>query len=665
MQTEVEAHTTKASLERSSVDEASNFDSKISLKVARRTLRFITYVRQLLMARIALGVLILLAALPIPWLFKILIDHGVMAMSISEAELYPFFMYPLLNLLADSTPLQIAGATCCGLGAIFIFFGYATNTELHARLAQGADVATQSENKTNDGFSAASGVVGFLDFRLHVKISQQITHKVRSELFAKLSQLPVVSLVKQRAGDAVFRVMHDAPSLGIICMSLIVQPIFFIFSALLGLWILWSVYGTDAPELVWLGASAIFVTLFITLPFTRWIRRLSHQSRISGSEVVNFTEEGIRNKKVIQSLGTEQQEQEKFALASGLAFRRSLILIASLRAIEWLAEHVHLLFQSLGYWFIFSGIINGTMTLGDAPVILRMYSMLYETAMQLGRIWIDQQDHLAAAQRVFKIIDAEHDETSRQGGELKLSRPPAISYNNVNFAYPNGFSVLHDINLEIASGETVAFVGKTGAGKTTLAYLLPRFLKPSSGEILLEGRPIQTIDHKPLRRQVTYLFQEHQFIDGTIGENLRIANADASDSELVEACEDTQAWPFIKDMPGELNYRILADGSGLSVGQQQRLSLARASLAKSKVLILDEPTASLDTSTEKALQPFIQAKERTTLIITHRLATIRMADRVVFLLNGSVHAFAPHDELLATNESYAGFIGKLEQPRVY
>ena len=202
------------------------------------------------------------------------------------------------------------------LGAIFIFFGYATNTELHARLAQGADVATQSENKTNDGFSAASGVVGFLDFRLHVKISQQITHKVRSELFAKLSQLPVVSLVKQRAGDAVFRVMHDAPSLGIICMSLIVQPIFFIFSALLGLWILWSVYGTDSPELVWLGASAIFVTLFITLPFTRWIRRLSHQSRISGSEVVNFTEEGIRNKKVIQSLGTEQQEQEKFALES-------------------------------------------------------------------------------------------------------------------------------------------------------------------------------------------------------------------------------------------------------------------------------------------------------------------------------------------------------------
>ena len=395
-------------------------------KIALRTLSYIKHAQSLVFGRITVGCIILVVSLPIPWLFKILIDHGVMALPVLQADLYPFFMQPILDRLVDREPIEVVGIVCLGLIAIFALFGYATNTELHARLAQGADVATQSENKANDGFSAASGLVGLLDFRLHVLISQRITHFARQEIFDKFVRMPVVNIVKQRAGDAVFRVLHDTPSIGVVCMSILVQPIFYLLGAFLGLWILWLVYGSAAPELVWLGASAFAVTLLSTLPFTRFIRRLSQSSRRSGSDVLNLTEEGIRNREVTQSLGAEEKEQEKFAEASRFSFRRSLILMASLRVIEWLSEHVHLLFQSFGYWFIFSNIIEGKMTLGDAPVILRMYSMLYETAMQLGRIWVDQQDHLAAAERVFTILNKidEKPETSTKKRDLSVTHPP-------------------------------------------------------------------------------------------------------------------------------------------------------------------------------------------------------------------------------------------------
>mgnify|MGYP003298336976 FL=1 len=630
-------------------------------KIALRTLSYIKHALSLIFGRITVGCIILVVSLPIPWLFKILIDHGVMALPVLQADLYPFFMQPILNRLVDREPIEVVGIVCLGLIAIFALFGYATNTELHARLAQGADVATQSENKANDGFSAASGLVGLLDFRLHVLISQRITHFARQEIFDRFVRMPVVNIVKQRAGDAVFRVMHDTPSIGVVCMSILVQPIFYLLGAFLGLWILWLVYGSAAPELVWLGASAFAVTLLSTLPFTRFIRRLSQSSRRSGSDVLNLTEEGIRNREVTQSLGAEEKEKEKFAEASRFSFRRSLILMASLRVIEWLSEHVHLLFQSFGYWFIFSNIIEGKMTLGDAPVILRMYSMLYETAMQLGRIWVDQQDHLAAAERVFTVLNKidEKPETSTKKRDLSVTHPPLVRYQDITFGYPGNQPILKEINLTITAGETLALVGRNGAGKTTLAYLLPQFLEPQSGRILFNDSELEAFRKESIRRHVTFIFQEHQFIDGSVRENLLLGDPSATDEELAQACRETAAWDFIQDLPGALDHQIFVDGTGLSVGQQQRLSIARANLGKSKMLILDEPTASLDLPTELALKPWIQSDERTTLIISHRLTTIKMADRVAFLEDGRIVGCAPHKELVETNEDYAEFISSL------
>ena len=630
-------------------------------EIALRTLGYIKHAQSLVFGRIAVGCIILFVSLPIPWLFKILIDHGVMALPVLEADLYPFFMQPILERLVGREPIAIVGIICLGLMAIFALFGYATNTELHARLTQGADVATQSENKANDGFSAASGVIGLLDFRLHVMISQRITHCARHELFSKFAQMPVVNIVKQRAGDAVFRIMHDAPAIGVVCMSILVQPIFYLLGSFLGLWILWLVYGSAAPELVWLGASAFAVTLLSTFPFARWIRRLSQSSRRSGSDVLNLTEEGIRNREVIQSLGAEEKEQEKFASASRFSFRRSLILTASLRVIEWLSENLHLLFQSFGYWFIFSNIIEGKMTLGDAPVILRMYSMLYETAMQLGRIWIDQQDHLAAAERVFTILNQkdEKPEISLKGQELSMTHPPLVRYEDITFGYPGNQPILKKINLTIAAGETLALVGRNGAGKTTLAYLLPQFLEPQNGHIFFDNRKLGLFRQESIRRHITFIFQEHQFIDGSVRENLLLGDPSATDDDLVQACREAAAWDFIQDLPGELGHKIFADGTGLSVGQQQRLSIARANLGNPKMLILDEPTASLDLPTELALKPWIQSDTRTILIISHRLTTIKMADRVAFLKDGSIIGCAPHEELIETSQDYAEFISNM------
>ena len=620
---------------------------------------------RLFTARAGLVVLIYALGLPLPWFLKILIDHGVMRQPIppgGEGLLYPFFMTGLLDSVSGLDPLAVTLYALAALAVTFLFVGYSGNTLLEANLAEGADVATRSENKISAGFSAAHGLVGLLDLCLAIRLSQRITHHVRGELFSRLCRHPMTSLNVQQPGDAIFRVLHDAPSIAGICYALTLNPLAMIVSVGANLWVLTAVYGGVAPELVWIGLSAVGLTLAATSPLARWARRASQASRASGSATTDEVEEGLKNVAAVQSLGGGDRQREQFAAASRESFRQSLLLVWVANVVEWIAENVHLVFATAGFWVIFTGIIRGELTLGDTPVVIRMYSLLYETAMQFGRIWIDQQDNAAAARRVFFSMDheAERSAGSRPGTIPVLgSDPLSLRFEDVGFRYPDGRRALVAVSFEVSAGQTLAIIGPSGAGKTTLAQMIPKFLHPSDGRITLNGVDLADLDTSAQRRAVAYVFQEHQLLTDTVAANLRIAKPEATVSEMESACRLAGALDFVRAMPDGFDSGIGRGGGALSTGQKQRLSIARGLLRGAPILILDEPTAALDAETEQALLDALSAsgRDRLTIVIAHRLSTIERADRIVYLDRGQIVETGSPDELMAKPDgAYRRFV---------
>ncbi|MYD96338.1 MAG: ABC transporter ATP-binding protein [Gammaproteobacteria bacterium] len=630
----------------------------------KRSLGYLWPVRRLFAARAGLMVLIYALGLPLPWFLKILIDHGVMQEPIppgGEGLLYPFFLVPFLDSASGMDPLAVTLYALIVLAVVFLFVGYSGNTSLEANLAEGADVATRSENRISAGVSAAHGLVGLVDLCLAIRLSQRITDHVRIDLFSRMSRQPLTSLNLQRSGDAIFRVLHDAPSVAGICYALTLSPLGMVVSVGANLWILAGVYGGVAPELVWIGLSAVFLTLVATSPLARWARRVSQASRASGSATTDEVEEGLKNVAAVQSLGGAERQRERFAVASRESFRQSLLLVWVVNVVEWIAEHVHLVFATAGFWVIFSGIVRGDLTLGDAPVVIRMYSLLYETAMQFGRIWIDQQDNAAAARRVYFSMDhkAELATTSGPGTPLPALDPVSLRFDGVGFRYPDGRRALADVSFEARAGQTLAIVGPSGAGKTTLAQMIPAFLRPTEGRLTLNGADIADLDTAALRRGVAYVFQEHQLLTDTVAANLRIAKPDATIAEMESACRLAGALDFVRAMPDGLDTTIGRGGGTLSTGQKQRLSIARGLLRGAPILILDEPTAALDPETERVLLDTLSetGRDRLTIVIAHRLSTIERADRIVFLDQGRLVETGTPDELMTKDDgAYRRFV---------
>ena len=625
----------------------------------KRSLGYLWPQRRLVGARVGLMVLIYALGLIIPWLLKIVVDHGVMQQPIevgAEGFLFPGFMTPFLNFVAGMEPLAVTLYTLVFLGTMFLFVGYSGNTLLEANLAEGADVATRSENKISAGSSAAHGLVGLLDLCIAIRLSQRITDHVRRITFSRLSRQSIPTLNLQRTGDALFRVLHDAPSIAAICHALTLNPLAMLISVGANLWVLATVYGAVAPSLVWIGFSAVLLTLVATSPLAQWARRISQASRASGSATTDEVEEGLRHVGAVQSLGSTDRQRKQFAEASRESFRQSLLLVWVVYVVEWIAENVHLVFATAGFWVIFSGIVRGDLTLGDAPVVLRMYSLLYETSMQFGRIWIDQQDNAAAARRVFFAMDHDVEEMDFRSDHThlgRLERDFTLRFDHVGFHYADGRRALEDVSFEAHAGETIAIVGPSGAGKTTLAYMIPKFLLPTEGRVLLNGIDLATMDVQSVRENVAYVFQEHQLLTDTVAANLRVAKSNASLTEMKQACNLVGALDFVEAMPDGFESKIGRGGSTLSVGQKQRLSIARGILSEAPILILDEPTAALDPANETLLLDTLRASQRRlNIVIAHRIRTIERADRILFLDQGQMIETGSPAELLSRQGSY-------------
>jgi ABC-type multidrug transport system fused ATPase/permease subunit len=631
------------------------------VEALRRMLRYAAPFRARFAVKMALLLVSIVPLVLLPWPSKIVIDHVIEGAPIVPAA-YPFFLRPLLAPLAGADPATVLAWTVAAQLALLVLVGafganFREQDTAEAQLGGGHDTQTRTESEANSGFSLAGGLLGWIDFRWTIRLTQDLNHHYRASLFQRVHELPMTAFDDERIGDAVYRVMIDTPSITTACYRILLTPL----GSIAGIAVVataMSLTVRNEPGLVVAALAMIPVALCASLPLAASMRRRSLASRSAGSVTTSTAEEGLAQVLAVQSLGAGVQQRDHFDRDSWSSFGayRAVVrtgmaafligFVPGAAVVGWALMHTANL------------VIAGTLTRGDFLVIFTYFVQAAIAALTIGSLWFDLQGASAGLERVFFLMDqpAERDDT---GARPFPGLRHALRFEDVGFRYPDGTRALDGVSFEARAGSLTALVGPAGSGKTTLAHCAARFLEPSEGRVLLDGSDLRRWTRDSLRACVSYVFQETFLFDTTIAECLRLGAPDATDDQLWRALEMARAADFVAALPNGLATRVGRGGSQLSVGQRQRLAIARALVRDSDLLILDEPTSALDPETETALVETLQAagRERLVLVAAHRLSTIRSAGQILFLEDGRLVESGSHAELVARpNGSYRRFL---------
>ena len=592
----------------------------------------------------------------IPWPTKIIIDHVVLGRPIAEATGYPPIWRPFLTALAGASPLEVLLAVLAVFAVLILLIGgYAqgdnARDETEGNLEEGHDTATRVENSLHGAHSYLGGIYGYIDFKINTRLTQSVNHYLRARLFERIKALPMTTLEDQRIGDSVYRVMYDAPSInhgfyGIwwgIPMALAVM--------MMAIGTFMSAYPYS-PGFILLTAAVFPLFFVLSVGFARMSRRRAQASRAAGAIATSTIEEGMDNVLAVQSLGGNRRERGRFADDSGESFKRY-------RGYVWVGITVGQLVE-VGYYVIVMGsvlyastqVIDGVLSPGDYGALLFYFKWIRGPARSMGLTWVHLQYHAAGLRRVFALTDTPGEEDLGSKTLPPIER--GVVFRNAGLVYPDGRRALAGVNMSAEVGQIVAIAGPTGAGKTSLASLIPRYRVATEGEVLIDGVDVKDATLASVRSQVTYVFQETQLFSDTVGDNIRFGKPDASQAEVERVARVAGAHDFIAALPQGYDTKLGTSMSKLSVGQKQRIAIARGLLRDSRVLILDEPTSALDPETEKFLVRSLKeaARDRLVIVIAHRLSTIASADKIVFLEDGSLRETGSHAELMALPDGH-------------
>lgn len=410
-----------------------------------------------------------------------------------------------------------------------------------------------------------------------------------------------------------------------------------------------------SPELT---AAALVVAPAIVIPvvlIARRLRRLSRQARDRIGALTGVLSETIRGRRVVQAYGAEAYESARFESENELSFRLSKGGARVMALASPLVETASVLAFVLLLVWAGKRIEGGSLTFGTFVSFAVGLAMMYQPFKRATRINLALQHALASARRVFEVLDAPVAVVDAPDARPMEPFRQAIRFEGVSFRYPGGETdVLSAIDLTLERGTVTALVGPSGAGKTTLANLLPRFLDPSAGRILVDGTDLRTLTLRSLRGAIGLVTQDVVLFDDTVRRNVAYGRTDVSETRLREALRAANADAFVGALPAGLDAPVGESGSRLSGGQRQRLAIARALVKDPPILVLDEATSALDTESERAVQEALERlmAGRTVLVIAHRLSTVRRADRIVALDAGRIVEAGTHDELLARRGLY-------------
>ena len=394
------------------------------------------------------------------------------------------------------------------------------------------------------------------------------------------------------------------------------------------------------------------------LAYTLTAGKRYREARKATSALNSLLHDNLDGIRQIKTYATEEREHARFNAASDALRKASLIVMR-----VWALYNPSMnFFGSVGMimilWVGALSVLNGSIQLGVLGSFLLLARYLYEPVGRLHTLNQLLQAGRAASERVFSILDAPVEEGWREEAIITPVPTPLrgdVRYEGVGFEYQNGSPVLHDITLHANPGEMIALVGPTGAGKTSLIHLLSRFYELTSGAILIDGHPIRTIPLGQLRESVAMVTQESFLFNGSTADNLLIAKHDATEEEMWRALAAANAESFVRRLPKGIYTQLGERGVKLSVGEKQRLSIARALLKNPPILVLDEATASVDNTTERLIQEALAhlLEGRTSFVIAHRLSTVRHADQILVMDRGRIVEQGSHESLLASNGLYA------------
>jgi subfamily B ATP-binding cassette protein MsbA len=482
-------------------------------------------------------------------------------------------------------------------------------------------------------------------------VGQRFVFDLRCRLFAHMQQLSLRFHDTQRRGDLITRLTSDIQAIqDLVSNGLIVlgsNAFLLIGMLILMFWLNWQfafVALAVAPLLFW--------TVF---RYTHRIKVAAREARVSTGLLASLAQETLASIRIVQGLAQEEQQNDRFQAQSESSLRSYLEGVRYQARVAPLVDVFAAIGLALVMWFGATHVIEGHLTTGDMVVFFAYVTNLYSPMKALSRLSYITSKASVGAERIADIMDVSSEVRDRQGAREVSQLKGEIEFRDVSFEYKPGQSVLSGINLSIAPGEKVAIVGATGAGKSTLISLVPRLYDPSSGTVSIDAEDIRNYSVQSLRAQISLVLQDSLLFSGTIRENIAFGRPDASDQEIVAAAVVANAAEFIDVLPDSYETLVAEGGTTLSGGQKQRIAIARAILRGSPILILDEPTSGLDAASERTVIDALEraARGRTTLLIAHRLTTVRLADRIIVLDKGRIVEEGPHQELLSRRGKYA------------